>query len=228
LILKSENFKKISLLERKRTILKEENLVKPLEELAKDENPKIRKLAKWLLETEKKMRTYIFASMWFFYPVDVVFEYSREFKFAFALVTTKDFEIELVKLCDDPIEFIERVKKLNIPYDSKLFLIEACVNRDILQEIVEKYENKLDILLAIAKDIFLHYSWEEQREELDTKIKLESKNPAIKLLSAYANGENPSKEVIKACIERFRKEKNENNKHALFYLLFHFLNPFKV
>jgi len=65
-------------------------------------------------------------------------------------------------------------------------------------------------------------------EHLDTKIELKSENPAIKLLSAYINKKEPSKDVIKVCIEMFRKEKNENNKNALFYLLFYFLNPFKV
>ena len=236
-ILKSENFKKIVILlsdpplflplnELARVAMGLSNHQWPplftlLDKLARDENPKIREVAKKVLESltlgEETVITHVEP---FFHPAIEIFGSIK-----FALVTTKDFEVEFVELSNDPIEFMERVKTLNIPRYLKLSLIEECVDRKKLSEIVDRYENEIDILVAIVKPLGddLFSEWIKYR-----KLHLNQQNPTIKLLLAYINKEKPSKDVIKACIERFRKERNKNNRNALFYLLFHFLNPFKV
>jgi|GEM_PF-3406331 energy-coupling factor transporter ATP-binding protein EcfA2 len=210
-----ENFKKVSLI--LFDIIPLKAITIPLDKLIEDDNPKIAELAKWL----KKIEADIWgrSPYWGYYPV-VVF-YTK--KGIYALVTTQNYDIIKFEVPKDSLNLIETVKSMDIPYIARLQLIEMICKSEDFPQIIKKCKNDLDVLLAIARGLKFEMEWGYLKPP-----KIITDDPAIKLLLAYINDEQPSKEVIEACLERYRSEDNENNKKALFALLFHFLNPFKV
>ena len=139
------------------------------------------------------------------------------------MVTTQNYDIIKFEVPKDSLNLIETVKSMDIPYIARLQLIEMICKSEDFPQIIKKCKNDLDVLLAIARGLKFEMEWGYLKPP-----KIITDDPAIKLLLAYINDEQPSKEVIEACIELYRSEDNKNNKNALFALLFHFLNPFKV
>lgn len=193
-----------------------------LDDLMKDEDNKIKEIAKSIFKTTQHRNRSMLAT----YPFPITTGNSKDI-FSI-LATEQNYDLAYLEFIKpiNLIKAIETVKNANLPGEYHIIKDLLAVNKELViknfEKIVINFRHELDVLYLITECL----GTLSGQDKVDAYKFSETEDPVIRLLISDILKKKPDEGIIKECIEIFKEEKSDKNKIALFNLLHHVLDPF--